>query len=286
MTKSFRVSLIGRYKAILRTSDKHPAPEDKKSSCSEDSELEKFGAWATVVIDRASRVRLTPTHDELKSSEESVAVKAAYPVLRVLNDGSVVRISDSGVGAVRNSKNNKSKEVFVEYNESDMNFQKLQTLYQIASYARKTGKTFDMTGAAALPLLAASLIADQFSTVQTYHYEIKPGISRLPEGLFAPTKVAQAIRRAEIEAGFNIDITSAIRTEGEQSKLFKALNGKQSVAPPGASYHDIRRGGIAIDVDNWQKAKPFLERHGFLHGEPGVGELWNDPWHFVYVYKG
>jgi hypothetical protein len=88
--------------------------------------------------------------------------------------------------------------------------------------------------------------------------------------------------RAEKEAlqhGVHIQVSSAGRTYADQARLYRQLHRHQAVALPGTSNHET---GLAVDVINWQQAKPYLLAHGFVHGD-GHGALKNDPWHFKYA---
>ena len=79
--------------------------------------------------------------------------------------------------------------------------------------------------------------------------------------------------------GVKIDVSSAGRTYQEQAQLYRELAGKSPVARPGTSNHET---GEAIDVRNYNKAKPYLLAAGFVHGD-GKGPIKGDPWHFRYV---
>jgi len=79
--------------------------------------------------------------------------------------------------------------------------------------------------------------------------------------------------------GVKIQVTSAFRTHADQSRLYAKLNGISPVAKPGSSSHEF---GEAIDVKNFQQAKPYLVAAGFVHGD-GKGKIAGDPWHFRYL---
>jgi hypothetical protein len=92
----------------------------------------------------------------------------------------------------------------------------------------------------------------------------------------------QALEFAQSQArqhGVNIDITSAGRTYQEQQRLYRELHGHSPVALPGTSSHEF---GVAIDVKNYEQAKPYLLAAGFTHGD-GAGPIPGDPWHFRYT---
>jgi len=100
-------------------------------------------------------------------------------------------------------------------------------------------------------------------------------------GSLTPQTMA-ALEYAEGEArrhGVTIDITSAGRTYEEQARLYRELHGRSPVAVPGTSSHEL---GVAIDVKNYQQAKPYLLAAGFTHGD-GAGPIPGDPWHFRYT---
>jgi hypothetical protein len=91
-------------------------------------------------------------------------------------------------------------------------------------------------------------------------------------------KAARAFIKAQKEAGFTIELNDAYRPREEQERLYRKLKGTQAVAPPGTSNHEIEQGAMAIDVQNYEEARPFLEKHGFEWSNH-----WNDPWHFDFV---
>jgi hypothetical protein len=93
---------------------------------------------------------------------------------------------------------------------------------------------------------------------------------------------AEALNRAEQMAarnGVKIQVSSGFRTHAEQARLYAELHGKSPVAKPGTSSHES---GLAIDVKNFQQAKPYLVAAGFVHGD-GRGQIAGDPWHFRYM---
>jgi hypothetical protein len=108
----------------------------------------------------------------------------------------------------------------------------------------------------------------------------KTAIDDLHHWLDATAAKAFIVAKHEAELhGVHIQISSAGRTFTDQSRLYKQLHGRSPVAVPGTSNHET---GMAIDIQNWRQAKPYLLAHGFVHGD-GSGALKNDPWHFKYV---
>ncbi len=102
------------------------------------------------------------------------------------------------------------------------------------------------------------------------------------DGRWLSGDAGQAFMRAKAQAsaaGVDIQVNSAGRTFEEQTRLFNELNGVSPVAAPGTSNHES---GAAIDIQNYDQAKPFLEANGFVHGD-GNGPIANDLWHFKYV---
>jgi len=75
--------------------------------------------------------------------------------------------------------------------------------------------------------------------------------------------------------GQHIVINSALRSFAEQADLYRKLAGRQAVAKPGTSLHEK---GMALDIQNYEEAKPYLEAVGFKWGN-----YKNDPWHFDFV---
>ncbi len=105
-------------------------------------------------------------------------------------------------------------------------------------------------------------------------------IDNLHHWLDAVAARAFLLAKQEAEAhGIHLQISSAGRSYQDQSRLYRQLHGRQSVALPGTSNHET---GLALDITNWRQAKPYLLAHGFVHGD-GHGTLRNDPWHFKYV---
>jgi hypothetical protein len=94
-------------------------------------------------------------------------------------------------------------------------------------------------------------------------------------------EAAMAFKRAQEQAradGVEIQVNSAGRTYQEQARLYARLNGVSPVARPGTSNHET---GNALDIQNWQQAKPYLVANGFAHGD-GRGPIANDLVHFKY----
>ncbi len=268
-----------------------------------DSTLETFGAWATIIMENARDLRVVPLNKGTARGGE-LLLKA---------DGTIERPTREFVSKDLTVEKVCPAEIQVKYSGSILNKAQLNTIRQIELYAKWTGKLFtiedppppyfsflstskpqplmpffrqpesflDLKYAAIYPPQESKPFVDRAVS----EYEKSLGLSRAPEGKLIPKRVLEAVTKAEIEAGFNIDIISALRTTKEQADLFRELSKEQAVAPSGSSYHELSRGAIAIDVDNWPQAQPYLLRHGFVHGDPGGGPLWNDPWHFAYVGK-
>lgn len=92
-------------------------------------------------------------------------------------------------------------------------------------------------------------------------------------------KRAQELAAAD---GVRIEVNSAGRTFAEQTDLYRrrgTAGVSQVVAKPGTSNHEV---GNALDVQNWQRAKPYLVAAGFVQGD-GRGPISNDLVHFKYV---
>lgn len=71
------------------------------------------------------------------------------------------------------------------------------------------------------------------------------------------------------------NISSAYRSTAKQQELWNnRANNPYPVARPGTSPHES---GLAIDVNDWQRAKPILEKYGFNQPLPK-----NDPIHFEF----
>ncbi len=261
---------------------------------------EKFGAWALVIMNDVRHIKVSPRSKEVLPGGELI----------ITTDGAIERPTKKFIAKDLTPEKNGPTQLQIRYEGKALNFKQIETLQQLEKFAKFSGQTFSLPNHDLLTWRLAKDLLQQQNKFPTFFpnsleqqsWPLLPGVSfgqvkmperrrledslgltRLPEGLLAPKRVAEAIRRAEIDAGFNIDVTSAIRSPAKQARLYRELKDKQDVAPPGSSYHDIGRGGIAIDVDNWQRAKPYLERQGFMQGEPGRGPLWNDPYHFVFV---
>lgn len=105
------------------------------------------------------------------------------------------------------------------------------------------------------------------------------------DGRWLNGPAAQALQAAKADAaahGVDIQINSAGRTFEEQTYLYNHRGSRgisNVVARPGTSNHED---GMAIDVANWNQAKPFLQKYGFVHGD-GRGPIANDLVHFKFV---
>lgn len=238
------------------------------------SEPEKFGSWATVIMAYARDIRVVPEHKGNDRGGELI----------LKTDGSVERPTKEFMTRELGPEKVCPSEIQIKFEGEFLNPMQRQTLNQIEDYVRKSGRRFipySSWNPAFFGMDKRPVVVEKGKSLR-----VDPGLEKLPEGHLATSRIARAIKLAELDAGFNIDVTSALRDSAQQERLYRSLAGKQSVAAPGSSYHELARGGIAVDVANWKRARPFLERHGFMHGEPGVGQLWNDPWHFVFTYKG
>ncbi|MDX1985667.1 MAG: M15 family metallopeptidase [Candidatus Obscuribacter sp.] len=90
-------------------------------------------------------------------------------------------------------------------------------------------------------------------------------------------RAAAAFQAAFDEAdrtGLEIEINSSWRSYKDQTRLYKNLRGLSPVAAPGTSMHEA---GLAVDVQNYREARPYLERQGWYWPN-----LPKDPWHFEY----
>lgn len=247
----------------------------------DDSKEEILGNWATEIMTYARDIRIVSKYSPTAPGGE----------LRITEEGKIVRPTSEFLTKDLQAEKVCPSQIQVRVDEPYLNLRQVPAIRALQEYAKDNGKTLFLGD---LPVTSGR--AHQAGKSNSENHagkEINPthkpefkGLTLLPEGIYTPTKLAGAIARAQMEAGFNIDVTSAVRSPKKQAELYWSLKDKQAVAPPGTSYHDLARGGTAIDVDNWRAAKPFLARRGFMHGEPGKGPLYNDPWHFVYVYKG
>lgn len=247
----------------------------------EDSKEEILGNWATEIMTYVRDIRIVSTNSPTAPGGE----------LRITEDGKIVRPTREFLTEDLQAQKVCPSKIQVRVEGPVMNLKQVPAILALKAYAEENGKKLHIGN---LPITSGRAHEARMSTSESHtgkdssrlqNPELK-GLTLLPEGIYTPNRLAGAIARAQMEAGFNIDVTSAIRSPLRQQKLYEELKGRQAVAPPGTSYHDPARGGIAIDVDNWRQAKPFLARRGFMHGEPGKGPLYNDPWHFVYIYKG
>jgi len=93
-----------------------------------------------------------------------------------------------------------------------------------------------------------------------------------------------AAQKAAAADGVTIRVNSAGRTYEQQQYLYENRGTKgisRTVALPGTSNHED---GNALDIQNFQEAKPYLQRYGFVHGD-GRGPIANDLVHFKYTGK-
>jgi N-acetylmuramoyl-L-alanine amidase len=92
-----------------------------------------------------------------------------------------------------------------------------------------------------------------------------------------PPAVA-ALEKAILDRGTRMTVNSAYRTLAQQFLLYSWWNDGacafQAVAPPGASDHQA---GLAIDIEDYDNWRPYLERQGWEWFGPG------DRPHFTYV---
>jgi hypothetical protein len=248
----------------------------------EDSRLERVGEWMTVIMDKTRDIRVVPS----PAGDGKSQTPRLKPDFLLKEDGRVVRLNNSLINPDLSVKRVSLPEVIISYEGREPNYEQSITLGDLASYARITRKRLSIQGRPLVAWLQPTHPYQGLGWFKPYQFDVRPGISLLPEGVLTITPIAKALQKCEIAMGRNIDVTSAIRTPERQRALYQELKGLQPVAPAGESYHDMDRGGIAIDVDNWNEAKPCLERHGFMQGEPGRGPLPNDPWHFTFWGPG
>ena len=87
--------------------------------------------------------------------------------------------------------------------------------------------------------------------------------------------IADKLRRADAAmfgvTGHHLNVSYSYRSTDLQRKLYEARKPGTRVAPPGKSFHEK---GLAIDVENWLEASPFLHKEGFRN------DLWDDKNHF------
>lgn len=91
-----------------------------------------------------------------------------------------------------------------------------------------------------------------------------------------------AAQRDAAADGITIRVNSAGRTYEEQQYLYANRGTKgisRTVALPGRSNHES---GNALDIANYNEAKPYLQKYGFVHGD-GNGPISNDLVHFKYT---
>ncbi|CAN5513021.1 hypothetical protein BH10CYA1_BH10CYA1_53190 [soil metagenome] len=105
------------------------------------------------------------------------------------------------------------------------------------------------------------------------------------DGKWLSGSAGQALMAAKADAaahGVDIQINSAGRTFEEQTYLYNHRGSpgiSNTVARPGTSNHEH---GDAVDIANYQQAKPFLLKYGFVHGD-GNGPISNDLVHFKFA---
>jgi len=66
-----------------------------------------------------------------------------------------------------------------------------------------------------------------------------------------------------------IVVNYGLRSNAVQHELFRRINGKGAVAPAGSSFHET---GLALDINNWRDAQPFMIDAGFVGGCYGIEE--------------
>ena len=67
--------------------------------------------------------------------------------------------------------------------------------------------------------------------------------------------------------GRHIIVRASLRTYVEQEAIYAKAQVQGFVAaPPGKSFHEF---GLAIDVNNWEEAEPYLEKYGLINGIAG-----------------
>lgn len=110
-------------------------------------------------------------------------------------------------------------------------------------------------------------------------YTLPTGLMVLQVGgkkVTAAPELADALEAANQDmlaaTGKPILVTSSFRTKEQQQKLYDELKPKGArVATPGKSFHER---GMAIDVQNWKEAEPFLRKYGLAN------DLADDKVHF------
>src|SRR3990167_8017339 len=90
--------------------------------------------------------------------------------------------------------------------------------------------------------------------------------------------IAERIAAADVDmrkaTGTPLLVNESYRTSERQRELYEELSPKGArVAPPGQSFHEK---GLAVDVQNWQAAEPFLRRYGLTN------DLQDDKNHFSF----
>ena len=90
--------------------------------------------------------------------------------------------------------------------------------------------------------------------------------------------LTKADKDMKAATGKGLEITSSYRTNTQQRQAYRryvAGGGLGLAAKPGQSRHEK---GLAIDVENWQEAEPYLKKHGLEN--PFVNR--KDPGHFQF----
>lgn len=96
------------------------------------------------------------------------------------------------------------------------------------------------------------------------------------KGMNAQARKAFELANADYynQYGEPIIVNSGFRSFADQQRLYNnRANNPYPVAKPGTSAHET---GLALDIQNYEKARPFLEKHGFSWY--GV----KDPVHFTF----
>lgn len=92
-----------------------------------------------------------------------------------------------------------------------------------------------------------------------------------------PVYVRESIRDRLLEADDamfakqrrHIIVNYGFRSNLVQQELFRKINGSGAVAPAGHSFHET---GMAVDINNWREAQPFMIDAGFVGGCYGIEE--------------
>ena len=131
-------------------------------------------------------------------------------------------------------------------------------------------RSFDTGILAKSSVVSGSITADQLSAIAG-----TDPVKQMQAAAAGAMEKAMAEAQAE---GVTIEITSAYRTDTEQQQLYDSLHDTQAVAARGHSTHNLARGAIGIDISNFDAAKPFMEKNGFVWRN-----YRNDPVHFDYT---